>query len=226
MTSREVLAWLERRGSRRNRDAMARYAIVAPKAFGVSVGTLRQLSKKIGTDPQLAADLWKSGWYEARMLVPFIDDPAALTAAEMDRRARDFDNWAVCDAACFHLFDKSPHAWKKIESWSRRREEFVKRAAFALLASVAQHDKSAPDAPFVKALAWIERAADDERNFVKKGVNWALRGVGERNKALNAAAMKTAHRLAASPHAPARWIGKDALRQWATPAAQSRLARR
>ena len=226
MTSNEVLAWLERRGSKRNRDGMARYAIVAPKAFGVSVATLRQLSKKIGTDPELAADLWKSGWYEARMLVPFIDDPAAITAAEMDRRARDFDNWAVCDASCFHLFDKSPHAWKRIEQWSRRREEFVKRAAFALLASVAQHDRIAADAPFRKSLPWIERAADDDRNFVKKGVNWALRAIGERNQALHAAAVKTAQRLAASPHPSARWIAKDALRQWATPAAQARLARR
>jgi len=225
-TPKDILAWLERRGTRQNRDGMARYAIVAPKAFGVSVGTLRQLSKKLGTNPKLAADLWKSGWYEARLLAAFIDDPSAITPAEMDRRAKDFDNWAVCDHLCFHLFDKSPHAWKKIEQWSGRREEFVKRAAFALLASVAQHDKSAPDAPFLKSLPWIERAADDDRNFVKKGVNWALRAVGERNKRLNAAAVETAERLSASALASARWIGKDALRQWATPAARARIARR
>ena len=226
MTNREVLAWLERRGSKRNRDGMARYAIVAPKAFGVSVGTLRQLGKKIGTSPALAADLWKTGWYEARMLAAFIDDPSKLTPAEMDRRAKAFDNWAICDTLCFHLFDKSPHAWKKIAQWRRSREEFVKRAAFALLASVAQHDKDAPDAPFLKSLAWIEAAADDDRNFVKKGVNWALRGIGERNKRLHAAAVKTAERLAASPLPSARWIGKDALRQWAKPAVRARLARR
>jgi 3-methyladenine DNA glycosylase AlkD len=226
MTSREVLAWLERRGSKRNRDGMARYAIVAPKVFGVSVGTLRHLSKTLGTDPRLAAALWKSGWYEARMLAAFIDDPASITAAEMDRRAKDFDNWAICDTLCFHLFDKSPHAWKKIAQWRRSREEFVKRAAFALLASVALHDKSAPDAPFNTSLAWIERAAADDRNFVKKAVNWALRGIGERNRHLHAAARETAQRLAASPLASARWIGKDALRQWATPAARARLARR
>jgi 3-methyladenine DNA glycosylase AlkD len=205
---------------------MARYAIVAPKVFGVSVATLRQLSKKLGTDPGLAADLWKTGWYEARMLAAFIDDPLAITPSEMERRAKDFDNWAICDTLCFHLFDKSPHAWKKIEQWSRRREEFVKRAAFALLASVAQHDKSAPDAPFLKSLAWIERAADDDRNFVKKAVNWALRVIGERNARLHAAAVQTAQGLAASPLPSARWIGKDALRQWATPAAKARLARR
>lgn len=222
----QVLAWLERRGSKRNREGMARYAIVAPRVFGVSVGTLRQLSKKIGTDPALAAGLWKSGWYEARMLTAFIDDPALITPAEMDRRAKDFDNWAICDTLCFHLFDKSPHAWKKIAQWRRSREEFVKRAAFALLASVAAHDKSLPDAPFVRSLTWIEQAAEDERNFVKKGVNWALRVIGERNRRLNAAAVETAQRLAASPVASARWIGKDALRQWAAPAVRARLARR
>jgi 3-methyladenine DNA glycosylase AlkD len=222
----QVLAWLERRGSKRNRDGMARYAIVAPKVFGVSVGTLRQLAKTIGTDRKLAAELWKSGWYEARMLAAFIDDPATLAPAEMDRRAKAFDNWAVCDTLCFHLFDKSPHAWKKIAQWRRRREEFVKRAACALLASVAQHDKSAPDVAFLESLAWIEGAADDDRNFVKKGVNWALRGIGERNRRLNAAAVKTAERLAASPLPSARWIGKDALRQWAKPAVRARLARR
>ena len=225
MTSNEVLAWLERRGSKRNRDGMARYAIVAPKAFGVSVATLRQLSKKIGTDPELAADLWKSGWYEARMLVPFIDDPAAITAAEMDRRARDFDNWAVCDASCFHLFDKSPHAWKRIEQWSRRREEFVKRAAFALLASVAQHDRIAADAPFRKSLPWIERAADDDRNFVKKAVNWALRSVGKRSTALHSAALAVAERLGASENRASRWIGRDASRELKSASVARRLKR-
>ena len=205
---------------------MKRYAIVAPKAFGVSVADLRVLGKQIGTDRALSAELWDSGWYEARMLVAFTDDPSRLTAAEMDRRARAFDNWAVCDALCFHLFDRSPHAWGKIEQWSTRREEFVKRAAFALLASVALHDKKAPDAPFKRALRLVERGAADERNFVKKGVSWALRTIGERNPALHADAVKMATRLAASSDPSSRWVGKDALRQLATPAVQKRLARR
>jgi len=123
MTAPAVLAWLQRRGSKRNIAGMARYAIVAPKAFGVSVADLRVLGKKIGTDRALSAELWDSGWYEARMLVAFTDDPSRLTAAEMDRRARAFDNWAVCDALCFHLFDRSPHAWGTIEQGSTRREE-------------------------------------------------------------------------------------------------------
>jgi 3-methyladenine DNA glycosylase AlkD len=117
------------------------------------------------------------------MLAPFVDEPEKVTAAQMNQWARDFDNWAVCDHACFHLFDRTPHAWRKIEQWSVRREEFVKRAAFALLASVALHDKRAADEPFLDSLALIERAAEDDRNFVKKGVSWALRLIGRRNRA-------------------------------------------
>ena len=209
----ESLAWLERRGTKRNRDAMLRYGIVAPKAFGVSVGDIKQLSKRLGRDHDLALALWETGWYEARMLAPFVDEPEKVTAAQMNRWARDFDNWAVCDHACFHLFDRTPHAWRKIEQWSSRRDEFVKRAAFALLASVALHDKRAADEPFLRSLALIEQAAADERNFVKKGVSWALRLVGRRNRALNEASVETARRLVDSPHDAARWIGRDALKR-------------
>jgi 3-methyladenine DNA glycosylase AlkD len=174
----------------------------------------------------LALALWDSGWHEARALASFLDEPARVTPAQMDVWARSFCNWADCDTACFHLFDKTPHAFKKIEQWSKRREEFVKRAAFALLASAALHDKNAPDAKFLKCLPLIEAAAGDERNFVKKGVNWALRAVGERSTALNRAATEVAERLAASGDASARWVGKDALRQLKRPATQQRLARR
>ncbi|MGH9386204.1 MAG: DNA alkylation repair protein [Vicinamibacterales bacterium] len=222
-TVSEILAWLERRGSKRNRDGMARYAIVAPKVFGVSMATLQQLAKRLGRDHELAAALWETGWYEARMLTAFVDDPARVTPAQMDRWARDFDNWAVCDTLCFKLFDRTPHAWKKIEQWSTRREEFVKRAAFALLASVALHDKEAPDAPFVRALRLIERGANDERNFVKKGVNWALRGIGKRNDVLNAKAIAVARRLAESDVSSARWVGKDALRELTSSKQRRRL---
>ncbi len=222
----EILSWLERRGTRRNREGMARYGIVARKAFGVTVADIRMLAKKVGRDHALAGQLWKTGWYEARMLVAFIADPARLTPAQMDRWTRDFDNWAVCDTLCFHLYDRSPHAWKKVSAWSRRKEEFVRRAAFALLAGLALHDKKAPDAPFLRALPLIERAAPDERNFVKKGVSWALRGIGRRNPKLNAAAVKVARRLAASDSASARWIGKDALRELTGPVVSKALARR
>jgi len=214
----EALAWLERRGTKRNRDGMARYAITAPKVFGVSVSMIQQLAKRIGRSHELALALWDTGWYEARMLTAFVDEPERVTAAQMDRWARDFDNWAIVDTLCFHLFDRTPHAWSKIEQWSTRREEFVKRAAFALLASVALHDKTAADASFVRSLRLIERASDDERNFVKKGVSWALRAVGRRNPALKTAAVEMAHRLAASSDPTRRWIGKDALRDLTRPA--------
>jgi 3-methyladenine DNA glycosylase AlkD len=212
---REALTWLERRGTKRNRDGMARYAIVAPKAYGVSVAMIKQLGKQLGRDHELALGLWDTGWYEARMLTPFVDEPARVTAAQMDRWAKDFDNWAICDALCFHLFDRTSHAWRKVEQWSTRREEFVKRAAFALLASLALHDKQAPDAPFVRSLRLIEKGAGDERNFVKKGVSWALRSIGRRRPALTQAAIQTAQRLAESSEPAARWVGKDALRDLA-----------
>jgi 3-methyladenine DNA glycosylase AlkD len=210
-TVRDILATLKRKGTKRNVDGMARYGIVARKVFGVSVADLRAMARPYRNDTALAHALWKTGWYEARMLAAFVADPRTVTAADMDRWARDFENWAITDTMCFHLFDRSPHAWAKVAKWSRSRDEFVKRAAFALLASMALHHKKAPDAPFVKALALVERAAGDERNFVKKGVSWALRGIGHR-KGAKAAALKLARSLAASDDPTRRWIGKDALR--------------
>ena len=224
---RDVLAWLERRGTRKNREGMARYAVTAKKVFGVSVADLKRLGRELGRDHDLAAALWASGWYEARMLAAFVDEPARVTPAQMDRWARDFDNWAVCDHLCFHLFDRTPHAWTRIERWSRRREEFVKRAGFALLASVALHDKDAKDDRFLASLDRIEQGARDDRNFVKKGVSWALRSVGRRRSpALRAAAVETAHRLAEAEDAPARWVGKDALRDLEKAAARRKKAAR
>ena len=223
---REVLAWLKRHGTKRNREGMARYGIVAPKAFGVSVGAIQQLAKRVGRDHELAAALWDTGWYEARMLTSFIDEPDHVTAAQMDRWARDFDNWAICDTLCFNLFDRTPHAWRKVEQWSRRRDEFIKRAAYALLACLALHDKSAPDEAFIGSLRLIERDAADERNFVKKGISWALRLIGRRNRALNAAAIATARRLSESPEGAARWVGKEALRELTSPAVRRQLAAR
>ena len=221
-----ILAWLKRQGSKRNREGMARYAIRSPKIFGVSVATLRQKAKLLGRDHELAGALWSTGWYEARMLASLVDEPARVTPAQMDRWSRDFDNWAICDTVCFHLFDRTPHAWRKVAAWSRRTDEFVKRAAFALLASLAAHDKRAPDAAFLKSLPLVERAAADERNFVKKSVSWALRATGNRSYALRAEAMALARRLAASPDASPRWIGKDAVKDLSSPATARRLAAR
>jgi 3-methyladenine DNA glycosylase AlkD len=221
-----VLAILERRGTRTNRDGMARYAITAPKVFGVSVATLHQMAKRLGRDHDLALALWNSGWYEARVLAAFVDEPARLTPAQMDRWARDFDNWAICDTHCFHLFDRTPHAWKKIRQWSSRREEFVKRAAFALLAGVALHDKNASDEPFLASLRLAERAALDPRNFVRKGVSWALRTIGRRSQPLNVAVLSVARRLTVSSDASARRVARDVVRDITRPAVRQRLARR
>jgi len=204
---------------------MARYGLPSENALGVSVGNIRLLGKRLGRDHDLALALWETGCYEARMLTAFVGDPDRITPAQMDRWCRDFDNWGICDTLCFHLFDRTPHAWQKITRWAGHRDEFVKRAAFALLASVALHDKTAPDKPFVESLALIERAASDERNFVKKAVSWALRAIGKRNPKLNVAAVKLAQRLTQSPHPAGRWIGRDASRDLDTAATRRRLER-
>ncbi|HKY97251.1 MAG TPA: DNA alkylation repair protein [Gemmatimonadaceae bacterium] len=211
------LEWLQKRGTKRNRDGMARYGIVAPKSFGVSMATMQPYARKLGRDHELALALWDTEWLEARMLAAFVDEPERITSRQMDQWARDFDNWAICDTVCFKLFDQTPHAWKKIDAWSRRSDEFVKRAAFALLASVALHRKKEADAPFVKSLAIIEREASDSRNFVKKGVSWSLRSIGHRNANLNARAQKLAGKLSESTDATERWIGKDVLRDITRP---------
>jgi 3-methyladenine DNA glycosylase AlkD len=205
---------------------MARYAIPSDKAFGVSVGTLRKYARTLGRNHELAAALWETDRYEARMLASFIDEPARVTSEQMDRWCRDFDSWAICDTVCFHLFDRTPHAWRKVREWASAKPEFVRRAGFALIASLVAHDKAASDEAFVEVLPLIERGAHDERNFVKKGVNWALRSLGKRNAALNAASVAVAKRLAESDEPAARWVGKDALRELTSPALRKRLARR
>ncbi len=207
-----AVAELKRLGTKKTRDGMARYAIPSDNAFGVPVGKIRDLGKQLGHNHDLAEGLWQTGWYEARMLAAFVDDPSLVTPAQMDRWCKDFDNWAICDTLCFHLFDKTPHAFGKVVQWSKRKDEFVKRAAFALLASLAGHDKKSPDEPFTRCLPLVERAASDDRNFVKKGVSWALRGVGRRSPGLKVEALKVAKRLSESTNASARWVGKDALR--------------
>ena len=221
-----ALAWLKKHSSKAVRDGMARYAIPNEHALGVRMGDIQKLGKQLGRDHALALALWKTGVYEARMLTAYVDEPERVTPAQMDAQARDFDNWAICDTLCFALWVRTPLAFAKIRKWAGHRDEFVKRAAFALLASVALKDRSARDAEFLRGLKLIEKAATDDRNFVKKGVNWALRGVGERNLALNAAAVKLANKLAQSAEPAPRWIGKDALRQLGSAATQRRLQRK
>jgi len=214
---------LEAMSTAKDRDNLTRFGIEAPKAFGVSMANIQKVAKSTGRSHALAAALWSTGWYEARLLTSFVDDPSEVTPAQMDRWCRDFDNWGVCDTLCFNLFDRTPHAWAKITRWSGRRDEFVKRAAFALLWGLTVHDKAAGDRSFVEGLALIESAADDDRHFVKKAVNMALRAVGKRNRALHGAAMATARRLAEAPGPSARWVGKDALRELTSASVRRRL---
>jgi 3-methyladenine DNA glycosylase AlkD len=213
MTTREVLAWLKKKGTRRTVLGMARYGIEAKRAFGVPMGTLLSLRKKLGKDHDLATALWASGWYEARLLAALVDDPARVTRRQMNAWAARFENWADCDTVCFSLFDRTPFAWERARQWVKSPREFVKRGGFVLMACLALHDKAAPDKRFLAMLPLIERGAGDERNFVKKAVSWALRGIGRRNRSLNAAAVAVAKRLAQSKQSAARWVGHDALRQ-------------
>jgi 3-methyladenine DNA glycosylase AlkD len=221
-----ALELLERKGTKATRDSLVKYGIHVDRALGVTVGTLRQIAKSIGHDHELADELWQTGWYEARLLATMIDDPAQVSAAQMDRWCRDFDNWGIVDTACFALFDRTAHAWKKVHSWCGRSGEWQKRAGFALLWSLTVHDPRAPDAEFLKGLALIEQHANDERHFVKKAINMALRATGKRNAALNEAALVVARRLAASKDPHARWVGQDAVRELSSAKVQQWLARK
>jgi 3-methyladenine DNA glycosylase AlkD len=217
----EALQLLEQAAEPGVAEGMPRFGIAtSDRVIGIKVGTVRGIAKGLGRDQALAEQLWDSGVYEARLLACFVADPKALTAAGMDRWAAGFDNWATCDTACFDLFDRSPLAWDAVRRWAADEREFVRRAGFALLAGLALHAKALPDAPFVEALPLIEAQAGDARNFVKKGVSWALRAIGMRNPALHAAASEMAERLSAAPLPAARWIGRDAARDLARPAAR------
>jgi len=218
-----ALVWLKKHSTRATRDGMARYAIPSDNAYGVAMKDIKALGKQLGQRNDLAIALWNTGVYEARMLTSFVADPALLTSTQMDRWCKDFDNWAICDAMCFNLFDRSPHRWAKVKQWSTSRKEFEKRTAFALLWSLSVHDKKAADEQFIDGLGLIERAASDERNFVKKAVNMALRAVGKRNQKLNSAAVLLARRLTDSDDQTARWVGRDALRELTSPSVKKRL---
>jgi 3-methyladenine DNA glycosylase AlkD len=221
-----ALKWLKRHGTRAHRDGLARFAIPTDRALGVPMGQIQTLAKQLGRDHAMAQALWDSEWLEARMLAAYVDDPAAVTAAQMDRWCRAFDNWAVCDTVCFALFDRTPHAWRKVTQWAGRRDEYVKRAAFALLWGLTVHDKVSGDEPFLRGLALIETAATDKRLYVKKAVNMALRATGKRTAALHEAAVATSRRLAASNDPTARWVGKDALGELTSASVLRRVAAR
>jgi 3-methyladenine DNA glycosylase AlkD len=211
-----VLQALQGQASAKVRDEMGpRYGVVTDKAMGVPMAKMQAIARPLAPDHDLAEALWATGWYEARMVACMIDDPTRVTPEQMDRWRADFDNWGITDTVCFKLFDQVGHAPAKVAQWSALNDEFGRRAGFALLACLALHGKG-EEADFVRGLALIEGCATDERNFVKKGVNWGLRAIGGRQSPiLRAMARETAARLAASADRTARWNGKDALRAFA-----------
>lgn len=236
-----LLRELSAAGSEEARAGMARYGIATENAFGVSVYEVRRIAKGLGRDHGLALGLWATGNHEARLLASMVDDPAAVTEAQMEAWAADFDSWDVCDQVTSNLFDKTPFAYDKVRAWSEAEDEWVKRAAFATAAALAVQDKAAGDEPFLEILELTRREAGDGRNFVKKAVNWALRTIGKRNLRLHAAAIVTAEailaeadvRAAATPSGrgdpavrSARWVARDALRELRSDKVVQRVRRR
>jgi 3-methyladenine DNA glycosylase AlkD len=218
-----VVAELRRLGTKRNVEGMARYGIRAAKVFGVSKPKLDALAREIGKNHSLGLALWATGIQDAKILAGLISEPGKVTASQMELWVRDFDNWDTCDGTCCHLFVFAKDAWPKAFAWTKREEEFQKRAGFALAAYLGYRDKSAGDANYLEFLKVIEREAGDERNFVRKAVNWALRNIGKRNPRLNRAAIAAARRLQKKASRAARWIAADALRELEGEAVQARL---
>jgi 3-methyladenine DNA glycosylase AlkD len=227
MKCAEILQLLASRPDPHAVKGMARYGIVAKKVYGGwSTPALKKLAREIGGDHALAQELWASEIYEARALATLIDEPEKVTPRQMNQWAKDFDSWAICDGACINLFRYTRFAHKKCVEWSGRREEFVKRTAFSLMAGLAVADKTASDDAFLRLLPLIKSAAVDERNMVRKGVNWALRQIGKRNAPLNRAALAVAQEIHRLDSRAARWIASDARRELASPAVQRRLKMR
>jgi len=208
------------------RAKMEYFGVHVEKAHGISVPEICRLAKKIGKNHELANQVWASGIHEGKCLAGMIGEPEKVTAAQMDRWARDFDSWDVVDGTCCDLFVYASPAWKKAFTWSRRKEEYVKRAAFSLMAYLSYKDKSAPDEKFIRLLTIIKRESRDDRNFVKKAVNWALRNIGKRNLALNRAAIRTAREIRGLDSSTARWIAADAIRELTSAAVQKRLRKK
>ncbi len=194
-------------------DGMARYGIRSEKCYGISMTKLTAIRRRVGKDHELAAGLWRSGIHDARVLACLIDDPRLVTEDQMDEWVTDFDNWAICDGCCIHLFGRTEFVQQKAKEWTRRKEEFVKRAGFALITTLTVHDKNADDKVFLKFLPAIEKASTDERVYVMKAVNWALRQIGKRNPNLNKEAIRTAERIHRLGSKSAKWIASDALRE-------------
>ena len=226
MTCDEIIRYLKGLANPQNVAGMARYGINPHNTLGVSIPVLRELARQSGKDHRLAQELWESGIHEARILAAYVDNPRQVTAEQLEKWAADFDSWDVCDQVCSSLFDRTPYAAQKAIEWSEREAEYVKRAGFVLMACLAVHDKKASNSLFESFLPYIQRGASDERNFVKKAVNWALRQIGKRNRGLNDLAIQTAREIARLDSRTARWIAADALRELTSDKTQGRLQAR
>ncbi|MBD0259163.1 MAG: DNA alkylation repair protein [Cytophagales bacterium] len=209
----DVLEALEQLAQPQNLPGMRRFGINTDRALGVNIPKLRKLARELRRNHDLALSLWATEVHEARLLATMVADPKQLTAAQMEAWAKDFDSWDLCDGACGNLFSRTALAWETAPAWAAREEEFVRRAGFVLMATLAVHQKSAPDEAFLAFFPLLERYAPDGRNFVKKAVNWALRQIGKKNPTLRREAIGLARRIREQPHKSSRWIAADALRE-------------
>ncbi|HUV61555.1 MAG TPA: DNA alkylation repair protein [Thermoplasmata archaeon] len=219
----QVISELKSRANPRNVEGMARFGISSENTLGISVTELRKVAKRLGRDHSLALELWATGIHEARILAAIIDEPTEVTKGQMEGWAKDFDSWDVCDQATTCLFDRTPYAFETAVEWSSRDEEYVKRAGFAMMAGLAVHDKAAADDVFISLLQHVKRESLDDRRYVKKAVNWALRQIGKRNLRLNKEAIRVATEISEMDSRAARWIASDALRELRSEAVQKRL---
>lgn len=225
-TLAETMARLRALSRPHQLEGMARYGIAGEGRLGVSIPSLRALARSIGKNHRLAVDLWKSEVPDAMILAAYVDEPEKLTGGQMDRWVVRITSWDVCDQVCSNLFDRTPLAWEKIRAWSVRNEEFVKRAGYVLIATLAIHEGSAPDRKFTNLFPLIIQGASDNRNYVKKAVCWALRHIGKRNDRLRRAAIDVAHALRKMSAAPARWIAAETLRELENPDTIARVRSR
>ena len=226
MNSEEIINKLKTMSNPKNVEGMARYGINPKNNLGISIYKLRPLAKEIGKNHELSLKLWNSGIHDARLLAVFLDDPSDVTEEQMDSWAKDFDSWDVCDQACTSLFDLTPHAWKKVFEWAERDEEFVKRGAFSIIAGLAVHDKEASDEKFEQFASIIIKHANDERNYVKKAVNWALRNIGKRNLMLNKKMIELSREIKKINSKSARWIANDAIRELTSEKVKQKLKKK
>lgn len=230
MTAEEIIKKLESLENSANIAGMARFGIVTKKAFGVSAPVLKQIAKDVKkqtTDRhKLALELWETEIHEARIIAYLVDNPKEVTESQMDDWVKDFDNWAICDGTCGHLFCRSEFAYKKVLDWSESEEEFIKRAGIVLIAWLAVHDKKASDEKIAEFLSILEQKSDDERNFIRKAVNWSLRQIGKRSLYLNKLAIESAGRIKSQNTKSARWIAADALRELQNEKTQERLLKK